>query len=142
MEPTGLPPAAPLATRVEEAETLKALGNDQFGKKQYALAVTHYTDAVARLPPRAPDEGAAGDVGEAEDAAVAGEGAAVTLEEHLLFSTVAELRVKLYANLAASYLKLVRYATNSRSTMKKRSTPARKCLRKSPTISKRCIGER
>lgn len=124
----GAPSEAPLATRLEEANALKALGNDQYGKKNYAVAITHYTDALARLPPR-PDEASA----EADDDAEAGDEApadgeakltevdesepvgstpvhTVSLEEHLVFEEVGQLRVKLYANLAASHLKLVRTA--------------------------------
>lgn len=117
------PSAVPLATRLEEANTLKALGNDQYGKKNYAVAITHYTDAIARLPPRpddvpddapeeepeeepdAPQEISAA-ASEPQDASVPAQ--SVTLEEHLVFEEIGALRVKLYANLAACHLKLVR----------------------------------
>ncbi|WFC95799.1 hypothetical protein MBRA1_002453 [Malassezia brasiliensis] len=123
----GAPNEVPLATRLEEANALKALGNDQYGKKNYAVAITHYTDALARLPPR-PDAASA----DADADADAGDGAraddeakvmevgddepigstpvhTVSLEEHLVFEEVGQLRVKLYANLAASHLKLEQY---------------------------------
>ncbi|WFD32539.1 hypothetical protein MSPP1_003587 [Malassezia sp. CBS 17886] len=91
--------AIPLSTRLEEATTLKALGNDQFGKKMYSAALNHYMDAVARLPARVADDG-----GEDESGI-----RSVTLDEHLLFDSVLQLRVKLYANLAACHLKLDQY---------------------------------
>lgn len=139
----GAPNEAPLATRLEEANALKALGNDQYGKKNYAVAITHYTDALARLPPRADDasadadaDAAAGEDGRADDEAKVTEvdddepvGSTpvhtVSLEEHLVFEEVGQLRVKLYANLAASHLKLVRTeGLTGRSSTTRRSSRA------------------
>lgn len=127
--------ARPLATRLEEAETLKTLGNDQYGKKNYAVAVTHYIDAISRLPARIDDgpgpegeegneggdDGGAPSASEAEGAEAstsatdaprtpAEPARTITLEEHLLSDQTVQLRVKLYANLAACHLKLVRRA--------------------------------
>ncbi|WFD44204.1 tRNA-dihydrouridine(16/17) synthase [NAD(P)(+)] [Malassezia psittaci] len=110
---------APLAARLNEAKTLKTLGNTQFEQKKYAVAVTHYTDALAQLPPRPLSEQEEDQQGSEKHEAIEEiddaeadriiEQQTISLDDHLLFEEVAELRVKLYANLAASHLKLVRF---------------------------------
>lgn len=129
----------PLSTRLEEAETLKTLGNDQYGKKNYSVAITHYIDAISRLPARIDDgqgqegeeegneggdQGGASSVSKTEDAEASTSTTdappksteptrTITLEEHLLSDETIQLRVKLYANLAACHLKLVRRTTHA-----------------------------
>ncbi|WFD00294.1 hypothetical protein MYAM1_003042 [Malassezia yamatoensis] len=110
---------APLGTRLNEAKALKTLGNTQYEQKKYAVAVSHYTDAIAQLPPRPLSEqeekqeggeklDAIEEIDDAEAERIA-EQQTISLDDHLLFEEVAQLRVKLYANLAASHLKLVRF---------------------------------
>lgn len=88
------------ATRIEEAETLKVLGNDQFGKGAYAVAINHYNDALHRLPLRASKECQDED----QDASTT---EAETKVDHAQATVIQSLRIKLQSNLAASYLKLV-----------------------------------
>ena len=87
--------------------------------QKYAVAVSHYTDAIAQLPPRPLSEqeekqeggeklDAIEEIDDAEAERIA-EQQTISLNDHLLFEEVAQLRVKLYANLAASHLKLVRF---------------------------------
>lgn len=164
----------PLATRLEEAETLKTLGNDQYGKKNYAVAVTHYIDAISRLPARIDDgpgpegeegneggdDGGAPSASEAEgtEASTSATDAprtpaeparTITLEEHLLSDQTIQLRVKLYANLAACHLKLVRCATHAGTIRRHDQSKHRRyadrltqCSPKSRTMSRRCIAVR
>ncbi|WFD24637.1 hypothetical protein MEQU1_003340 [Malassezia equina] len=88
--------ADPLGPRVEEAFTLKDSGNEVFAKGQYAEAINRYQDALVRLPPRIQDD---------QDRPAN----SVTVDEHMLQGQVVELRVKIYANLAACHLKLENY---------------------------------
>lgn len=169
----------PLATRLEEAETLKTLGNDQYGKKNYAVAVTHYIDAISRLPARIDDgpgpegeednegggneggdDGGAPSASEAEGAEVSTSATGaprtpaepvrtITLEEHLLSDETIQLRVKLYANLAACHLKLVRRGTHTGTIRRHHQSKHRRyadrltqCSPKSRTMSRRCIAVR
>ena len=123
----------PLVTRPNEAKTLKTLGDDQYGQKKYAVAVTHYTDALAQLPPRPSDDApedkpvreesnAIEEVDDVEAEEIKKEleqKQSISLEDHLVFEEVGQLRVKLCANLAAAQLKLVRTVdVLCRNTMK------------------------
>lgn len=75
----------PLDALCDEAELLKDRGNEQFSKGQYAVAITHYKDALVRLPSRR----------EACDASFEGR--------------VRDVRIKVQANLAAAHLKIEQY---------------------------------
>ena len=88
------------ATRIEEAETLKVLGNDQIGKGANSVAINHYNDALHRLPLRASKECQDED----QDASTT---EAETKVDHAQATVIQSLRIKLQSNLAASYLKLV-----------------------------------
>jgi len=108
-------PEKSLATRLEEALALKVLGNDQYERKKFAVAITHYKDAIMRLPPR---NGTASEADEPDnvmkgkeavrDADQFGQQEDINKTDNpLLQSEVTDLRSKIYTNLAAAHLKLV-----------------------------------
>lgn len=79
----------------EEAESLKSQGNESFQKTQYAQAITHYKDALLRLPPRV--EKNPTDTARTR-----------TLVNESVADKIRDTRIKIQTNLAAAHLKLVR----------------------------------
>lgn len=79
----------------EEAESLKSQGNESFQKTQYAQAITHYKDALLRLPPRV--EKNPTDTARTH-----------TLVNESVTEKIRDTRIKIQTNLAAAHLKLVR----------------------------------
>ncbi|WFD04784.1 hypothetical protein MVES1_000108 [Malassezia vespertilionis] len=113
---------AEFTKRLGAAHSLKAQGNDEFAKANYAKAISFFLDAIAQLPPRPETNLEEKELG-ADDTADEHSTAthtppevmetilteAVSLDGHLITSEIVELRVKLFANLAASHLKLEHY---------------------------------